>query len=580
MIRRIGDNAGPGLTIVGLDGASFNYLDPILESGKLPNFQRFFRSGVRSGCLSTIPPLTPPAWSTMLTGVNPGKHGIFDFLQPDKAGAFRMVDASVRRRKSFLDHAAENDIRTIGVLVPYTFPPDPETSGLVVSGLGTPSWESDFIRPHSFRDRLLEEFPFLRETDPTKGQSIETLHASLLEHTKGTIDLTRFAMREVDNWGICFVVFQATDLIPHFYCRYFDPSHPDFTDDTPDEYRNALTEIYVAIDAFLGECLDRAEEEGGWVMLVSDHGSQPLMGAVGKDAFLLRWLEDEGYLVTLGAAVKAGETAKAQAGSVANRLLHLAKKYTPHGFRDAVNRVLGRHKEEITSALTAIPFMEGIDWSETLAFCAPGGYGSGLYINRSGDFPNGAVPKGATYFNLREEIRSKLSSIEIAPGVPLFTKVLPREEALWGPEIEFAPDLLLLWSEDRRIRENDFTLADGRKIDPPGQKDGSHLTWSGTHRMEGLFGMAGTGIRRGEILNKLTNLADILPAVHLVGRLAIPADVDGRVIESIFEPDFLLGNPPIEGPPEDPGGERETVPVSPDESDKLIDLLSGLGYLH
>ncbi|MCK4719985.1 alkaline phosphatase family protein, partial [bacterium] len=80
MIRRIGNKSGKRMIILGHDGASFNYLDPILKSGKLPNYERFFKSGVRSNCLSTIPPLTPPAWSTMLTGVNPGKHGIFDFL--------------------------------------------------------------------------------------------------------------------------------------------------------------------------------------------------------------------------------------------------------------------------------------------------------------------------------------------------------------------------------------------------------------------------------------------------------------------------------------------------------------------
>jgi predicted AlkP superfamily phosphohydrolase/phosphomutase len=574
---------GPRLIIIGLDGASFNYLDPILESGRLPNFEKFLNSGVKAPCLSTVPPLTPPAWSTMLTGVNPGKHGIFDFIQPDSNGLFRMVDAACRSRKSFLDHAGSAEIRTISLLVPYTFPPDPEMKGLMISGLGTPSAESDFIRPHSLRDPLLERFPYLKETDPTRGRSIETLHSSLLQHTNRTADLARFAMSELSDWGICFTVFQATDLIPHFYCRYFDPAHPDYDaadQSVPQAFRDSLTAVYRSIDEFLGESMNLAVKGGGWVILVSDHGSQPLMGSIGKDAFLTRWLEDEGYLATGGAISKAEHIARAKAGSVANRMLYLVKRHTPHGMRDLLNRMMGARKKAVESALTAIPFLDGINWQETMAFCAPGGYGSGLYINRQGDFPGGVVPKGASYFNLREEIRSKLSSLEIVPGVPLFTKVLPREEALWGPKVGLAPDLLLLWAEDRRIRENAFRLVDGRTLDPPSKKEGTSLTWCGTHRMEGLFGIFGDGVVKGGRLGRPVNLADIMPTIHLVAGLPVPMDIDGRAVEKAFEPAFLIDNPPIEGPPEGDSGRSDAGVVSIDESDKLIDLLSGLGYLH
>ena len=389
MIRKIGDRVGPRLAIIGLDGASFNYLGPILKSGAIPNFQRLINKGVGSDCLSTIPPLTPPAWSTMLTGVNPGKHGIFDFLQPDESGAFRMVDAGFRRRKSFIDHAERNGIRAISILVPYTFPPDPEANGLIVSGLGTPSSESDFIRPHSFRDKLLADFPFLKEIDPTKSQSLETLATGLLEFTKKTVELTKWAMREIQDWGICFTVFQATDLIPHFYSKYFDPDHPGH-EDRP-EFTNSLTDIYKAIDPFLGECLDMVEKDGGWVAIVSDHGSQPLVGSIGKDAFLARWLEENGYLVTGGMRGRAKQAVRAKAGSAANRLLYMAKRYTPHGIRNAINRILGGRKGEIAEKLKSVPFLEDIVWEKTKAFCAPGGYGVGLYINREGDFPNGTV---------------------------------------------------------------------------------------------------------------------------------------------------------------------------------------------
>ncbi len=582
MIRRTSEHGGPRVIVIGLDGASFNHLDPILASGRLPALARFFAKGVRSDCLSTIPPLTPPAWTTLMTGVNPGKHGTFDFLQPDRSGAFRVVNAGFRRRKTFLEHAERSGVRTISLLVPYTFPPDPDTNGLIVSGLGTPSAESDFIRPHSLRDTLLRDFSFLRDVDPTKGQSLETLHARLLEFTQSTVDLAGRARKEFPDWGLLFTVFQATDLIPHFYSKFFDPDHPDFGESSekePGRYKDSLAKIYKAIDGFVGECLDIVEKEGGWLILASDHGSQPLMGAIGKDAFLARWLEASGYLATGGEKGRARQVAVARAGSLANRLLYLAKRYTPHGIRDAVNRALGRRKEELVGRITAIPFLEDIVWEKTRAFCAPGGYGVGLYLNRQGDFPHGIVQKGAEYHALREEIKAGLEALRIDDGVPLFNRVLTREESLWGPAVDLAPDLLLLWREDRRLRDRDYLLTNGMRLDPPEVKSESRLTWCGTHRMEGLFGIAGEGVKAGGTLEASPTLADILPTLHYVCGMPIPGDIDGRVILEAFEEGFLDAHKPLVGPPEEPVSGDVKVSLQ-DESDKMIELLEGLGYLH
>ncbi len=517
----------------------------------------------------------------MMTGVNPGKHGIFDFLQPDSGGAFRISDARFRKRKTFLDHAGENDIRTISLLVPYTFPPDPDTKGLVVSGLGTPSAESDFIRPHSSRDSLLRDFPFLHDVDPTKGQSIETLHENLLKQTEMTVELVRRAISDLPDWGILFTVFQATDLIPHFYSEFFDPDHPDYdagSGTNTKAYRDSLLKIYEAIDPFVGESLDLIEKEGGWVILVSDHGSQPLVSAIGKDAFLTKWLEEEGYLVTGGDKGRGSQAARAKMGSLANRLLYLVKKHTPHGIRDAVNRLLGKRKDDLVGKITAIPFLEDIVWEETRAFCAPGGYGVGLYINREGDFPHGIVQKGGEYYKLRDEIKAGLESLEIVKGVPLFGRVLAREEALWGPAVDLAPDLFLLWREDRRLKDNNYRLADGRALDPPERKSESRLTWCGTHRIEGLFGIAGEGVKKSLSLSNIPNLADILPTVNYLSDIEIPGDIDGRIIEEAFESDFLDSRKPKFGRPEEPVS-REFEQIS-DESEKMIDLLEGLGYLN
>ena len=132
-----------------------------------------------------------------------------------------------------------------------------------------------------------------------------------------------------------------------------------------------------------------------------------------------------------------------------------------------------------------------------------------------------------------------MKKLEIAPGVGLFNEVLAREEAMWGSEVKFAPDLLLLWREDPRLKENNFTLTNGMRLDPPETRPGSRLTWCGTHRMEGLFGIAGKGIREKAVFDKPVNLADMTPTVLYLAGMEIPSDLDGRLLEEAFDPEYV-----------------------------------------
>ena len=67
--------------LLGLDGATFDLLLPWIKQGKLPHMEKLLKDGVIAELESTIPCTTPVAWSTVFTGKNPGKHGIFDFRE-------------------------------------------------------------------------------------------------------------------------------------------------------------------------------------------------------------------------------------------------------------------------------------------------------------------------------------------------------------------------------------------------------------------------------------------------------------------------------------------------------------------
>ena len=70
--------------LIGLDGATFDILDPLMQQGAMPVLRGLIGSGVRATLRSTVPALTPPAWTSLVTGRGPGSHGIFDFFRKDK----------------------------------------------------------------------------------------------------------------------------------------------------------------------------------------------------------------------------------------------------------------------------------------------------------------------------------------------------------------------------------------------------------------------------------------------------------------------------------------------------------------
>ena len=78
--------ASARVVFIGLDGATFSILDPLMQDGTMPFLAKFTVKGVRAVLHSTPHPLTPPAWTSMVTGRSPGEHGIFDFVKIDRRG--------------------------------------------------------------------------------------------------------------------------------------------------------------------------------------------------------------------------------------------------------------------------------------------------------------------------------------------------------------------------------------------------------------------------------------------------------------------------------------------------------------
>ena len=84
--------------LIGLDGATFNLLDPLMEQGVMPFLREFAAGGTRAKLRSTADPLTPVSWTSLATGRAPGHHGIFDFIRPEETDAGVYIKLLSRRR--------------------------------------------------------------------------------------------------------------------------------------------------------------------------------------------------------------------------------------------------------------------------------------------------------------------------------------------------------------------------------------------------------------------------------------------------------------------------------------------------
>ena len=154
------DRGLPKVVILGFDGVDPKLLSKWMAAGKLPNLAALAAEGTFRPLRSTNPPQSPVAWSTFATGLNPGKHGIYDFVKRDPASYLPEIATSTvtsptmrlglwlskpprgvnpRRGETFWKRASDAGVRVSVLNVPYAFPPDDVSgTGRELSGLGTP----------------------------------------------------------------------------------------------------------------------------------------------------------------------------------------------------------------------------------------------------------------------------------------------------------------------------------------------------------------------------------------------------------------------------------------------------------
>lgn len=543
----------PRILLIGLDAATLDLIEPWCAEGRLSTLARLIDEGSSARLLSTPNMHSASSWTSILTGLNPGRHGLFVFSDRDFAtGRQVFFTGGDRTGETIAGHLTRNGV-TCGFLnVPMTYPARSLPAAFTVSGLDAPSLNAEAFWPHSLRSELFDRFPEYRYTPAELGrlmsqnrvvQAVESWIKSIRTQTAAACYLLE--KQPVDFF---MTVFTASDWGGHNLWKYL----PGESDHQPgSELANGLLRIYQALDQAVDTLLKTAGDQCQ-AYIVSDHGMGRHSGA---SYHLAAWLESHGFM-------RRQEIGRRHTPSLSERVtaaMRVAGRRLPSPVKERLKSKIGGRLKQIQAA-EKDSFYSSIDWSRTSAYSEPGRHV--INVNLEGRNFAGSVPQ-ADYDGLCNSIIERLQGWTDGRGKNLVQHVSRRSETYSGSFVERASDLYVYWNPDAN--------AGG----PPAEVRERGYWWSGDHRPEGVLICRGPNIRRGAVM-KAPTVCDLLPTIaHLAG-FPVPAGLDGRVIEELADDNSRR---PVQFDRSARSDGGRSAGVSEDEEVLIEEKLRELGYL-
>ncbi len=161
--------------VIGLDAATMDLIEPWAAAGHLPELARLMREGVTARFLSTPNMHSASAWTSILTGLNPGRHGLFVFSDRDFATNRQLFfKGGDREGRIISSHLARYGLSAGFLNVPMTYPAQCGESGFMVSGLDAPALNEKAFCPAELRRELFDRFPDYNFAPAGLGEMMKT----------------------------------------------------------------------------------------------------------------------------------------------------------------------------------------------------------------------------------------------------------------------------------------------------------------------------------------------------------------------------------------------------------------------
>ena len=451
--------------IIGLDCA-----EPTLVFDRwrdvLPNLRRLMERGCYGDLTSTIPAITVPAWASMMSSKDPGQLGFYGFRNRADYSYERMSIATAKAVQvdRVWDILSQAGKRVIVAGVPQTYPVKP-VNGCLISSFLTPGTHSEYTHPPELKheidglvdgEYMLDVHQFRTEN---KDYLLEQIYRMADQHHKVVMHLMT-----TKSWDFFMHVDMGVDRIHHGFWKFFDPRHPQYEPGNP--YENAIRDYYVHLDWLIGERLALLDDDTA-VLVVSDHGGQPMLGGICFN----EWLKQEGYLTL---------------------------EYEPEG-------VVPLEKCEI-------------DWGKTLAW-GSGGYYARLFLNVKGREPEGIIDP-TDYEKVRDELAGRIAAITDPEGNRIGS-VAYKPDQIYRTVNNIAPDLIVYFGNLRWRSVGALGLNRIHTFENDTGPDDAN------HAQEGLYIFYDPG-RQGEGRGPKRHLMDVAPTILALMGLPVPADMQGQ----------------------------------------------------
>ena len=228
------------VSVVGVDGAAWRVIDPMLERGELPSFQKLIENGVRGQLQSELPLRSPAIWTTVATGMNRERHGIEFF--GNRLGFF--ISSRDRRVPALWTIASERGLRSAIIGWWATFPAEP-IRGVIISERALKTREKDIaalMRPGRVgpRDPLRLTYPadVLEIVVNAFGRMPESPHATsemmrvkhnMRDEDAVSVQALLELRQKYGRFDLELLLLRGVDPVSHFFWKYHEPEAAAYT---------------------------------------------------------------------------------------------------------------------------------------------------------------------------------------------------------------------------------------------------------------------------------------------------------------------------------------------------------------
>ncbi len=550
--------------VIGIDGATFDIIYPLLQECKLPNIGSILVNGMSATLSSVIPPITAPAWVSFMTGVNPGKHGIFDFISGihlnGKEGS--LLNSNDIRTKTIWEYLSEGQKKIISVGVPFTYPARKVNGVMVSLSMGC---DID-VFPGELSEDIIKNTAYNKEFCKPVDTFGEVPREEVLDEVIQRADYLTEKIRDIScyllkkhEWNFFMAHFMSTDTIQHYFWHFIDSKHPAYDEKLAYKYGNAIYEAYRKVDNAIQHILAQAGDECN-VIIASDHGFAPIY----KFFYVNKWLQDKGLLHT------RNDEKNLYKYKIAFPTVY--KIFKKLGI-ESIGHILPGWLRSINIPAVkrcAEPFYEWIDWENTKAYASP----FGINVNLKGREPDGIVSM-TEYDEVRQTIKNELYKLrDSETGENLIKEVLCREEIYSGPYIDEAADLFFTFKEPYYLQAGDVVKTTFFE----NLSKNNFATANHRYSPEGVLAMKGPVIKSEGHLN-IVSIIDIAPTILYLLGLKIPESMDGRVITESIDDEYVLSRPVEFIKEEWTVGDKKPGVCDSDSESEIKEHLRRLGYL-